>query len=148
MDIQVFVLVFRGFFSLRIHVIFLSHLKGILGYVTIYGFQFTGCLFFQHTLCFLPKPCFFPHSWQKVKKTNTQQTFYLLFLKNKKIKEPRFFSSYYNHSLVLRKVCVGLLASPTNNHIFLPPQPPESIYLLILIHSPAYQVCLTLSYMP
>ena len=147
MDIQVFVLVFRGFFSLRIHVIFLSHLKGILGYVTIYGFQFIGCLFFQHILCFLPKPYFFPHSWQKVKKTNTQQTFYLPFLKNKKIKEPRFFSSYYNHSLV-RKVCVGLLASPTNNHIFLPPQPPESIYLLILIHSPAYQVCLTLSYMP
>lgn len=147
MDIQVFVLVFRGFFSLRIHVIFLSHLKGILGYVTIYGFQFIGCLFFQHILCFLPKPYFFPHSWQKVKKTNTQQTFYLPFLKNKKIKEPRFFSSYYNHSLV-RKVCVGLLASPTNNHIFLPPQPPGSIYLLILIHSPAYQVCLTLSYMP
>lgn len=84
MDIQVFVLVFRGFFSLRLHVIFLSHLKGILGYVTIYGFRFIGCLFFLHILCFLSKPYFFPHSRQKAKKTNIQQTFYFPLKKKKK----------------------------------------------------------------
>ena len=147
MDIQVFVLVFRGFFFLRLHVIFLSHLKGILGYVTIYGFRFIGCLYCLHILCFLSKPYFFPHSWQKAKKTNAQQTFYFPFFFFLKKKELRFFSYYYNNSLVLRKVCAGLLDFPTDkSHI------PSSLatrkYLLILIHSPAYQVRLTLSYTP